>query len=150
MIFPHLPVSLATSHLPPLIHPLIFSLAIIYSPSQSTQSPSRQPLWQIFECGQRKIHTIEFSVGNLISFVVSGINITRAQPRPRIWPSASQLRLPLVFCWQQDNGNWQNTLGYSAHKIEQTMTRQEPPRSTAQAQETTDPTRPTSNILRGP
>lgn len=74
---------------------LLFSLLFSALLSFSSVSPA---IVTNFECGQRKEHTIEFSVGNLISFVVSGINITRAQPRPRIWPSALQLRLLLVFC----------------------------------------------------
>lgn len=121
--------SLSPQHLP-------YSLLVSALLLSSSVSPG---IVTNFECGQRKIHTIEFSVGNLISFVVSGINITRAQPRPRIWPSALQLRLLLVFCWQQDNGKTHWGIQHTK------LNKQWQDKNQTTVQETTDPT---SKILR--
>lgn len=110
---------------------LLFSLLFSALLSFSSVSPA---IVTNFECGQRKEHTIEFSVGNLISFVVSGINITRAQPRPRIWPSALQLRLLLVFCWQQDNGKTHWGIQHTK------LNKQWQDKNQTTVQKTTDPT----------
>jgi len=95
-----------------------------------------------FEWGPGRKIQLNFSVGNLISFVVSGINIDGsamemvqggrwALGQGKLWPRPHfmLLLLLLAFRWQQDNGK--NTLGYPAYKIKQTMTRQELGRETA-------------------
>lgn len=98
----------------------------------------------IFEWSVQRKDTIQFQCWQFNFFCCQRHNHKESAGTPphcwqrRVWPSALQLRLLLAFCWQQDNGRAHAGVS-GAHKIKQTMTRQEPKWASLRKKTTAEP-----------